>query len=189
MNDYFDDCTFTKIDFTKTKIKKGEYDNCRFVNCNFEGINASNIQFLECEFIDCNFSNTNVKNTAFKDVQFINCKLLGVKFHECDGFLLQLQCSDCQLQLASFYRLKIPKTRFKNCNLQEVDFTEANISSAVFDHCDLKNTIFNQTNLEKTNFVTAYNYVIHPEENRLKGAKFSKEGVIGLLSGFGVVIE
>ena len=41
---YFDCETYIKIDFSKTKIKKGEYDNCTFINCNFENIHASNIQ-------------------------------------------------------------------------------------------------------------------------------------------------
>ena len=50
-DNYFDSEEYSKIDFTKTKIKKGEYDNCTFLNCNFEGIHASNIQFVECEFI------------------------------------------------------------------------------------------------------------------------------------------
>ena len=102
MLDFFDGETYSKIDFTNTKIKKGEYDNCTFLNCNFEGIHASNIQFVECEFTDCNFSNTIVTNTAFKDVSFVNCKMIGVKFNECDSFLLQFSFKDCQLNLALF---------------------------------------------------------------------------------------
>jgi len=35
---YFDSETYTKIDFSKTNIIKGEYDNCTFINCNFENI-------------------------------------------------------------------------------------------------------------------------------------------------------
>jgi uncharacterized protein YjbI with pentapeptide repeats len=186
---YFDSKEYIKIDFSKIIIKKGEYDNCTFVNCNLEGIHASNIQFVECEFLDCNFSNTIVKNTAFKDVAFTDCKMVGVKFNECDPFLLQFSFTECQLNYASFYQLKIPNTKFVNCNLQEVDLTEVILSNSIFDNCDFSGAIFGQTNLEKSDFKTAFNFNINPEENSLKGAKFSKENILGLLSEYKIVVE
>ncbi|MBE7652924.1 pentapeptide repeat-containing protein [Tenacibaculum finnmarkense] len=189
MDDFFDSETFSKIDFSKIKIKKGEYDSCTFSNCNFENVHLSNIQFLECEFIDCNFSNTIVTNTAFKEVSFIKCKMIGVKFNECNLFLLQFRFTDCQLTFSSFYQLKIPKTLFVNCNLEEVDFTEATLTNAKFDTCDLKKAIFEDTILEKSDFKTAFNFSINPENNKLKGAKFSKENVIGLLHKYNIFVE
>lgn len=189
IDNYFDDEKYSKVDFSQKQIKKGEYDNCIFENCNFESVHASNIQFVECEFINCNFSNTVVKNSAFKDVQFVNCKLIGVKFNECDVFLLQMNFNNCQLNFSSFYQLKMPKTTFDHCNLEEADFTETELQEAVFDDCSLKNAIFDRTNLEKTDFRTAKQFCINPTENRLKGAKFSKSNVIGLLQKYQIVIE
>lgn len=189
MDDYFESEEFSKIDYRKTTINKGEYGNCTFINCNFEGIHASNIQFVECVFIDCNLSNTVVKHTAFKDVQFINCKLLGVKFNECDAFLLQLSFKECQLNFSSFYQLKIQKTKFINCNLEAIDFTETNLSVAIIDNCDLREAIFENSNLKKSDFRTAFNFNINPEKNSLKGAKFSKKNIAGLLSAYKISIE
>ena len=186
---YFDSETYTKIDFSKTNIIKGEYDNCTFINCNFENIHASNIQFVACDFMDCNFSNAIVKDTAFKDVNFVNCKLIGVKFNECDPFLLQMRFKECLLNFSSFYQLKIPKTVFENCNLEEADFTEANIHSSFFDNCDLKGAIFETTNLEKTNFKTAFNFTFELEKNRVKGAKFKRDSIDGLLFHYKIVLE
>lgn len=188
-DNYFDSQEFSKIDFTTTKISKGEYDNCTFINCNLEGIHASNIQFVECEFIDCNFSNTILKDTAFKDVHFINCKLIGVQFHEIDSFLVQLSFKECQLNYSSFYQLKIPNTKFIDCNLEEVDFTETNLLSSSFSLCNLKNTVFDNTFIENTDFRTALNFDINPDRNKLKGAKFSKENVVGLLSTYKIIVE
>jgi len=188
-SNYFDSETFIKIDFTKQKINKGEYDDCTFKSCNFENIHASNIQFVACEFIDCNFSNAIVRDTAFKEVQFVNCKLLGVKFNECDPFLLQLSFKDCQLSFSSFYQLKLPNTLFTTCSLEDVDFTETVLTKSVFDDCSFKNAIFETTNLEKTDFRTSIHYVIDPENNRLKGARFSKEAVVGLLQKHQISIE
>jgi uncharacterized protein YjbI with pentapeptide repeats len=189
MDNYFDNETFSKIDFAKTKIKKGEYDHCTFLNCNFENVHASAIQFIECEFVHCNFSNAILKDTAFKDVNFVNCKMIGVKFNELNPFLLQFTFTGYQLSFSFFYQLKILRTKFKNCNLQEVDFTETVLINSVFDECDFKNTVFDQTNLEKTDFRTSVNFNINPDTNRLKGARFTKENVLGLLSKYKIHIE
>ena len=115
--------------------------------------------------------------------------MIGVKFNECDSFLLQMTFKDCQLNFSSFYQLKMQKTQFVNCNLEEADFTETNLSSCYFDSCNLKNTIFDRTNLEKANFITSINFSIDPEINRLKGAKFSKDNVVGLLQKYQIVVE
>jgi len=186
---YVDSETYSKVDFTSQQLKKGEYDTCTFENCNFENVHASNIQFVACEFINCNFSNAIVKNSAFKEVAFIDCKLIGVKFHECDAFLLQLSFTNCQLNFASFYQLKIPKTPFIKCNLEEVDFTESKLQEVVFEACNLKRAIFEETNLEKVDFRTANHFSINPDANRLKGAKFSKDNLIGLLQKYQIVID
>jgi hypothetical protein len=49
--------------------------------------------------------------------------------------------------------------------------------------------IFSQTNLEKADFTTAFNYQIDPEQNRMKKARFSPEGIAGLLVKYKIVIE
>ncbi|MFT5214696.1 MAG: hypothetical protein ACI9WV_002428, partial [Patiriisocius sp.] len=54
---------------------------------------------------------------------------------------------------------------------------------------NLKEAIFNGTNLEQTDFITAFNFEINPEKNHLKGAKFSKENLFGLLSDYKIIIE
>lgn len=73
--------------------------------------------------------------------------------------------------------------------MQEVDFTEADISEAVFDFCDLERAVFDNSNLEKSDFRTAYNYTINPLNNRMKKARFSRDGLEGLLVGFDIIVE
>mgnify|MGYP000692907715 CR=1 FL=1 len=115
--------------------------------------------------------------------------MIGVKFNECDPFLLQLSFTDCQLNFSSFYQLKTPKTKFVNCNLQEADFTESILSNSIFDNCDLKRANFSRTNIEKSDFETSFNFEINPEENKIKGAKFSRSSIDGLLVKFGIIIK
>ena len=189
MDAYFEERVYKRIDYTKKGIIKGKYDNCTFQNCDFSNVHASNIGFVECEFINCNFSNTIVANTAFKAVKFVECKIIGVKFNECESFLLSLYFKGCQLNLSSFYQLNLQNTNFLTCSLQEVDFTETNLSKAIFDNCDLYKAIFEQTRLEKANFITAFNFNINPSENSIKKAKFSKENIIGLLKSFDISID
>ncbi len=78
---------------------------------------------------------------------------------------------------------------FDNCNLQSVDFTQTNLTEATFHSSDLSKAIFEQSNLEKADFSMATNYTIHPEKNRIKGAKFNKDGLYGLLSMYNISIE
>jgi len=96
---------------------------------------------------------------------------------------------NCLLNLSSFYKLKLKGTKFKNCNLQEVDFTETDLTNAVFDNCDLDRAIFERTILEKADFRTAFHYSIDPTVNRIKKARFSSNGLAGLLDNFNIVIE
>ena len=103
VGNYFDSEEYSKIDFSKTNIKKGEYDNCTFVNCNFEKIHASNIEFVSCAFMDCNFSNAIVKETLFKGVSFTKCKMIGIKFNVVNSILLEMSFTECQPSFSSFY--------------------------------------------------------------------------------------
>ena len=73
--------------------------------------------------------------------------------------------------------------------MQEVDFTETILTKSVFDHCDLRGAIFETSNLEKSDFRTAFNYSINPENNKLKGGKYRKENITGLLNKYKIVIE
>jgi uncharacterized protein YjbI with pentapeptide repeats len=73
--------------------------------------------------------------------------------------------------------------------LHEVDFTEADLTAAKFENCDLQRTIFANTILEKSDFRTAFNYSIDPEINRIKKAKFSLPGVLGLLAKYAIEID
>ncbi|ELR71211.1 pentapeptide repeat protein [Fulvivirga imtechensis AK7] len=70
-----------------------------------------------------------------------------------------------------------------------MDFAQAELSNAVFNDCDLLNATFESTNLEKADLRTASNYVLDPELNRIKGAKFSMPAVVGLLSKYDIKID
>ena len=181
--------TFERIDYTVDKLPRDEYENCKFINCNLYGTDLLNVTFRECTFDSCDFSLASLKNTALNDIHFIGCKLVGVQFDECNPFLLSVDFESCVLKLAVFYKIKLKKTTFKNCNLQETDFTESDMTGAIFDNCDLQRTIFHKTNLEKADFRSSFHYSIDPEQNRIKKARFSKMGIVGLLDKYCIEVE
>ncbi|MCH5690434.1 pentapeptide repeat-containing protein [Niabella sp. W65] len=85
--------------------------------------------------------------------------------------------------------MKIKNTAFDNCTLHEVDFTDTDLTGASLTHCDLKGAAFDNTLLEKADLSTAYNYIIDPDRNKIKKARFSKDGLWGLLTKYNIVVQ
>ncbi|MBK0381666.1 pentapeptide repeat-containing protein [Pedobacter sp. SD-b] len=186
---YFEELLFEKRDFAQDPLDKGEYELCEFKDCNFGNADLFEIVFTDSKFIGCNFTLANIAQTAFRKVKFKDCKLLGLHFDHCNPFLLEVGFENCNLNLCSFYQLKLKSTIFINCTLHEADFSNADLTSAKFDECDLLYTKFDQTTLEKADFSTAFNYQINPEGNRIKKAKFSLHGLPGLLANYDILVD
>lgn len=115
--------------------------------------------------------------------------MLGLRFDECQTLLLAFAFENCQLDFSSFYKLKLKGTAFKNCKLQEVEFREADLTQARFDNCDLTRATFENTILQGADLRTATNFSIDPEINKLKKARFSINGLPGLLARHDLLIE
>ena len=115
--------------------------------------------------------------------------MTGLHFDLCENFLFAVDFDNCILDLSSFYKVKLKKTRFKSRRLHEADFVEADLTLAVFDNCDLARANFENTLLERADFRTAYNYTMDPGINKLRKAQFSLPAVVGLLSKYEIEIS
>jgi uncharacterized protein YjbI with pentapeptide repeats len=186
---YVEQKTFEKADFSIVPLPKGEYEYCTFINCNFSDGKLNGINFTECEFRDCNISNAQLGKTVFNNVRFVGCKLLGLHFYDCSDLLFSAGFQNCILNFSSFFKVKLKNTIFSNCEIQEADFTQADLGGATFADCNLLKAMFDRTNLEKADLRTASNYSINPELNKIKKAKFSVQGLPGLLGQYGIVVE
>ena len=93
--EFISDQSFKNQDYAKTRLPKGEYENCIFEGCNFENGYLDNQNFMECEFTHCNLSNTNLSHTTLNEVTFLHCKMLGLKFEDCNDFLLDFNFKNC----------------------------------------------------------------------------------------------
>lgn len=184
-----EDQSFDSIDFKTKPPDKGHYDHCTFHHCDLSSSNLSEIIFVDCVFAGCNLSMASVSATVFRDVQFTDCKMLGVRFDQASAFGLACRFTGCVLDHSSFYGAKMKKTSFVRCQLRQVDFTECDLTQATFDGCDLADAVFERTVLEKADLRGALHYSIDPAVNRVKKARFSLEGLPGLLQKFDILVE
>jgi uncharacterized protein YjbI with pentapeptide repeats len=132
---------------------------------------------------------TQLAGTSLKTVLFKDCKLLGIPFNACNDFLFSVSFQESVLDYSSFANKKMPKTQFNTCSMKEVTFIGTNLTNSTFENCNLDNAIFNDTQLAGVDFRTAYNYKIDTEFNTMKKAKFSSQGIVGLLDKYDIKIE
>lgn len=187
MNELLTDQIFENHNFAENSLV-ADFEDCVFRSCVFAKANLSKLTFTNCTFENSDLSGAKLVQTAFQECEFSACKMLGIAFEACNTFLFQIYCSSCTLDFSSFYQVDLSSSQFSQCQLKEADFTEANLSGVFLDECNLAGAIFDQTNLEKTDFSSAVNYELNPDENKIRGAIFSKEGLAGLLSSYHIKI-
>jgi uncharacterized protein YjbI with pentapeptide repeats len=185
MHSFFEEKHYLKVE----SLEKGVFERCVFENCNFSEQDVSGSKFSDCSFIACNLSLMSMNLTSFQQVSFVDCKMLGLRFDFCNPFGFSISTERCQLMHSSFFKLNLKKTNFIETDLSQVDFTESNLTEAKFVACNLYQALFSQTMLEKADLRTAVNFSIDPEQNRIKKARFSIEGLQGLLHKYDLQVE
>jgi uncharacterized protein YjbI with pentapeptide repeats len=181
--------TFTRVKWSNESVPDREFEQCTFSQCDLSRSDFSRSRFAECTFIGCDLSMIKLSDVALRDVTFKECKLLGVDFSACKEMLFSVSFDQCLLDHAVFHKRKLDGTRFTRCSLKGVDFENAHLNNALFERCDLERAVFVNTHLQKADLTTAYNIALDPERNKLKGAKFSVDGALALLTKYGVVVE
>lgn len=181
--------TFEKLDFGALAAAGEDFEDCTFMACDFSSADLSGILFSGCSFEACNLSLAVMRGTTLRDVIFRHCKLMGISFSDCSKFLMTPRFHHCMLHYASFTGLNLKKISFDHCDLKEADFSGADLSEAVFENCDLVGTLFSRTLLSNADFRSARYYSIDPEENRIRGARFTMPAVLGLLDKYGIRID
>ncbi|MBW3544545.1 MAG: pentapeptide repeat-containing protein, partial [Bacteroidetes bacterium] len=173
--------TFENLAYAGKVVQHREFEKCSFKACDFSESNFSHNRFTSCTFTGCNMGLIKLRHTTLDGVFFKDCKLIGVNFHECADLLFSLQLDGCLADYASFANKKMSKTLFKNSSLKSAVFEGTILNKAVFDNTDLQGAVFNKANLQEADFTTAYYFIIDPEQNMMKKAKFSAEGLHNLL--------
>lgn len=172
---------FENLDYAGKVVQQREFEKCSFLACDFSESNFSNNRFTSCTFIGCNMGLMKLQHTTLDGVVFKDCKLIGINFHECADLLFSLQFDGCLADYASFANKRMSKTRFSNSSLKSAVFESTILNKAIFDNTDLQGAVFNKANLQEADFTTAYNFLIDPEQNMMKKAKFSAQSLPSLL--------
>lgn len=186
---YIEEKTFNKINFTQNLLQMGEYESCIFKGCDLSNVDLSNYLFIECTFENCNLSMVTLNMTTFNDIFFKDCKMLGLHFENCNDIGFTASFEECNLEHSSFYKIKLQNSRFTNLKLHNVDFTDCDLSNITFQNCDFSGAVFDNTILKNADLRTSFNYSIDPEKNNIKQAKFSLSGVTGLLEKYDIVVD
>ena len=176
----------SNINFSIDKTDREEFENCEITNCTFGDMKR--IDFTDCVFKNCNLSNVNFRNCKLQDITFIDCKLIGANFSPAANFGFTLLCENCNLDYTSFDKKKINKSVFKNCKMHGANFTQADLSKSTFIQCDFADAVFANTNISTVDFTTSINFLIDPELNNIKKAKFLAQDLHALLYRHDIVV-
>ena len=184
-----EDQTFTKITADAIAGQKRTFENCKFISCDLSYADLSGMVFIDCYFEVCNLSLVRLSDTGLQNIQFKDCKLTGADFSKSRDFLFEGNFNNCILDNAIFYKKKNKGAKFTDCSMVETDFTEADLTDVQFNNCNLNRAFFNRTTLKNADFRTSYNFIIDPDINILKKARFSVHGLPGLLAKYDIRIE
>lgn len=144
------------------------------------------------KYLDCTVRNSVISGCAIDravlSVHFEQCKIEGLNFFTVKTSLLAVSFERCVIRHCSFAGLKLHNTRFTHCELINVDFADADLTSADFQSSRFVESTFNNTTLTKANFREAIGYMIDPQRNKVRGARFDLPEVLSLLLPFGIRI-
>lgn len=180
---------YSNIFFGENEIMYRDFERCTFTDCDFTQCDYLAVAFIDCMFINCNFTEAKINYVSLRDVLFTGCNFTNVNFAMVDTLLFKFEFKGCILDYAKFYSLKMRSTLFTDCSLIAVDFMNSDLTGVTFDNCDLHKSVFIDTIANKTDFTTSYNFIIDPEKNKLKKAKFSQTGLKGLLVKYDILVK
>lgn len=178
-----------KKDHLGADLKHRMFRNCIFEGCDFTKAQFTGSKWIDCKWIKCNLGLIKWDGCRLQGNSFEECKIVGGDFSKCDPMFLSISFKKCLINMGNFSDLNLKGTSFIGSTLRETHFSHVNLSEADFTDCDLSGSLFHHADLTKANFATALNFSINPLNNKLKGARFSKETALTLLDYLGIVLE
>ena len=167
----------------------GDLRDARFEACVFEGVDWSGkdlrgARFEECTFVACDLSNMRTLGLGLQDVTFRESKLVGFDFASCNALGFRVHMEDCIADAVNGEGTDFRNVTWKGGRAHGADFAGANLEGLAFDGVDLTGALFGQTKLAGADFRTATGWRIRPDENRIRGAKFRRDDLSGLVEGW-----
>lgn len=180
--------SFKSEDFSKKLLDNYSFTDCSFQSCNFTECLLRNAWFCSCTFVGCNLSLVKLDGCRMQGAHFKDCKIVGAEFFKCENNFFSSSFKNSLLHYCNFSDLNMKNTAFNGSKLLENYFTNTCLTGADFSDVDLSGTVFHNCDLSKADFSSATQYVIDPQTNKMKKAKFSLPEAVGLLFGFDITI-
>jgi|LauGreDrversion4_2_1035121.scaffolds.fasta_scaffold53715_4 fluoroquinolone resistance protein len=177
---------FKQIDFTTQKLAT-EYECCTFTDCVFATLKGTT--FTDCTFTNCNLSNANIDLVIFNTCTFDSCKMVGLNFSRTKDFGFSIKAAQCNLSYTTFERKKLYQSTFDHCIFTGANFSETDLSECTIQYSDFTDAVFDRTNLQGIDFSSNEHFLINPETNSIKKAKFAAHTLGGLLYKYQIIIQ
>lgn len=179
---------FKDVNLVEGVVQSVTFEDCTFSHCDFSKTAFRNTKFNMCNFENCNLALAKLEGCALIEVNFLKSKLTGMKIISLEGLLNSFDFQECNLDYIDFTKMDLKSRGFVNCSLIEAYFSECNLTKADFARSDLKGATFTNCDLREASFVTAFNYFIDTNANKVYKAKFSLPEAASLLKNLGVII-
>lgn len=184
---------FEKLNLESQKFSDLTFTDCEFFRCEFFENAFENCLFKNCVFRSCIIVNNGFNHTEAAGNRFENCTIIGMNWDKVTKphtiFMPFEKFENCILKYNVFYKLKLKKINLRGCDLHGSFFEECDLTEADFRDCNLEEAVFVNDNLMKADLRGAKNYVISPENNRVRKAKFSFPEVMSLLKCLEIEVE
>jgi len=190
---HYHDQRFRELDLAGRRLVGSAFHDCQFEACAFAESIFQGCRFVGCSFKECDLSLVQVPGSAFSASRFLDSRVIGVDWTQANWSGVSLgqpiAFERCALSHSTFIGLSLPGLQVKDCVAADVDFRETDLSKADFSGSDLNQSLFANTNLSQADLSTARNYHIVPEQNVLKGARFTLPEAMSLLFNMDIVLE
>ena len=184
----FESMTLRGVDASLAEFAGKSFYDCEFVGLAAMQVDLNECVFEDCRFFQCDLTIASLRGANLRGVDFRNCKLMGIDWSPAGGLTFAVSFDACILSHCLFTDLRMKETQITNCKAHEASFAGVDLRGANFAGTDLRDARFLETNLEGADLSTATDYVISPEDNRLRDTKFSIEAALALVERFGVIV-
>ena len=189
----WEDEYFDRISLEEDCLENQVFRECEFHNCQFLSSRIHRCLFRSCAFQNCVFAGVEWKFTSMVDGIFKDSICVGIDWSllktKTRGNEPVYEAQNTFFKYCSFYQMGLKRFHFETCRFQESYFEECSMQECHLENISFDKTQFRGCDLRKADFRGAVGYVIDPQQNKLREARFSFPEVICLLDGLGISIE
>jgi fluoroquinolone resistance protein len=182
--------TFVGLDHADGRIDAKVFEACTFTRCCFSDAVFDHCRFIDCTFRACDLSNLKPLASRFQNVAFEECKAIGIDWTRADwprfATPASLAFRKSIVSYCTFFGLELHELVLQECKVFSADFRQGDFTRSDFTYSDFADSTFGSTKLGHVDFSEAVNYVIDIRDNQLRGARFTRTEVAGLLHGLGI---